>query len=79
MEKAVEFYEEGVRKKQPEAIYRLGLLNEMGEYGKPNEYLRMWDEAAKLGHLESMTDLGYLYENGLEDEETGKFILKPDS
>jgi TPR repeat protein len=35
----------------------------------------MWNEAAKMGHLESMTDLGYLYENGLEDEETGQWIV----
>ena len=48
-------------------------FNERGEYGKPYEYLKMWEEAAKMGHLESMTDLGYLYENGLEEE--GRTII----
>lgn len=38
----------------------------------------MWEQAAALGHLESLTDLGYLYENGLEDEQTGRTILTPD-
>ena len=61
LEKAIDFYEKGKRKKNPEAIYRLGLLNERGQYGKPFEYLKLWEEAAKMGHLESMTDLGYLY------------------
>lgn len=67
----------GRRKKNPQAIYRLGLLNERGEYGKPYEYLKMWEEAAKMGHLESMTDLGYLYENGLEED--GRTIIDPNS
>lgn len=35
----------------------------------------MWEEASASGHLEALTDMGYLYENGLEDEETGKTIL----
>lgn len=30
-----------------------------------------------MGHLESMTDLGYLYENGLEEE--GRTIIEPNS
>ena len=32
-----------------------------------------------MGHLESMTDLGYLYENGLQNEETGLSIIHPNS
>jgi TPR repeat protein len=35
----------------------------------------MWEEAAKMGHLESMTDLGYLYENGVEEE--GRQVIEP--
>jgi TPR repeat protein len=37
----------------------------------------MWEEASQAGHLEALTDMGYLYENGLEDEETGRTILEP--
>lgn len=51
LEKAIEFYEKGKLKKNPESLYRLGLLNERGQYGKPFEYLKLWDEASKLGHL----------------------------
>jgi hypothetical protein len=25
----------------------------------------MWEEASASGHLEALTDMGYLYENGL--------------
>jgi hypothetical protein len=37
----------------------------------------MWEEASSNGHLEALTDMGYLYENGLEDEETNRKILEP--
>ena len=43
MQKAVGYYEKGIKKKNPQAIYRLGLLNERGDYGKPLEYLKMWE------------------------------------
>jgi TPR repeat protein len=37
----------------------------------------MWEEASQHGHLEALTDMGYLYENGLEDDDTGRTILEP--
>ena len=36
LNKAIRYYEAARRKQNPEAIYRLGLLNEMNKYGKPN-------------------------------------------
>ena len=30
-----------------------------------------------MDHLSALTDLGYLYENGLEDENTGRFLIDP--
>ncbi len=75
LEKAIEFYKSAYRKKNYEALYRLGSLNERGLYGKPYEYLKMWEEASSNGHLEALTDMGYLYENGLEDDDTGRMIL----
>ncbi len=77
LEKAILYYEQARKKKNPEAMYRLGSLNERGLYGKPNEYINIWEESCKLGHLESLTDMGYLYENGLYDEDTEKEILAP--
>jgi TPR repeat protein len=37
----------------------------------------MWEEAAKMGHLESMTDLGYIYEKGLKVD--GRLIIEHDA
>lgn len=37
----------------------------------------MWEEASANGHLEAMTDMGYLYENGLTDQDTNRTILEP--
>lgn len=37
----------------------------------------MWEEASSNGHLQALTDMGYLYENGLQDDETGRKILQP--
>jgi len=31
------------KKKNNEALYRLGSLNERGLYGKPYDYLKMWE------------------------------------
>ena len=79
IEKAADYYKKAYKKGNIEALYRLGSLNERNLYGKPYEYLKMWEEASSKGHLEAMTDLGYLYENGLEDEETNRLIVPPDS
>ena len=68
LNKSIQFYEAAYKKKNYEALYRLGSLNERGLYGKPYEYLKMWEEASQHEHLEALTDMGYLYENGLEDE-----------
>lgn len=57
----------------------MGSLNEQGLYGKPNEYINMWKRAAEMGSLEATTDMGYLYEKGIKDEDTGQLIMPPDS
>lgn len=77
LDKAIEFYKMAYSKKNYEALYRLGSLNERGLYGKPLQYLKMWEEASAGGHMEALTDMGYLYENGLEDEDTGRTIIQP--
>jgi TPR repeat protein len=46
----------------------LGSLNEQGLYGRPNEYINIWKQAAEMGSLEAMTDMGYLYEKGVDNE-----------
>lgn len=77
LDKAILYYEQARKKKNYEALYRLGSLNERGMYGKPYDYLKMWEEASTNGHLEALTDMGYLYENGLQDDESGRTILEP--
>ena len=37
--KAAQYYEKAAAKNNPDSIYRLGSLNERGEYGRPYEYL----------------------------------------
>ena len=49
----------------------------MNKYGKPNDYIKMWEQAARMGHEGALTDLGYLYENGLADQQTGNEIIAP--
>lgn len=43
LQKAIIFYQQARKKKNPEAMYRLGSLNERGLYGKPNEYIQIWE------------------------------------
>lgn len=68
LSRAVQFYEKAVKKNNAHALYKLGSLNEQGEYQKnrPNEYINMWKRAAEMGSLEAITDMGYLYEKGVE-------------
>ena len=67
LDKAIIFYKQAIQKKNYEALYRLGSLNQRGLYGRPYQYIKMWEEASSNGHLEAMTDMGYLYQYGLED------------
>lgn len=32
-----------------------------------------------MGSLEAITDMGYLFEKGVFNEETGQMIMRPDS
>lgn len=43
LDKSIQFYQAAYKKKNYEALYRLGSLNERGLYGKPYEYLKMWE------------------------------------
>jgi TPR repeat protein len=43
LDKAIIYYEQARKKKNNEALYRLGSLNERGLYGKPYDYLKMWE------------------------------------
>ena len=77
--KAVQYYKKGEAKGVSDSIYRLGSLNERGEYGKPYEYLEMWKRAAEMGNLEAITDMGFIFEKGLVDEEVGRTIVEKNS
>ena len=63
VDRAIDFYQRAYKKKNYEALYRLGSLNERGLYrpSKPHDYLKMWEEASSHCHLEALTDMGYLY------------------
>ena len=43
LDKAIDYYKLAYKKKNYEALYRLGSLNERGLYGKPFQYLKMWE------------------------------------
>lgn len=39
----------------------------------------MWKKAAEMGNLEAITDMGFIYEKGLIDDDTGRTVVPKSS
>ena len=83
--KAFSFYTKSADRKDAEAIYRLGLLYEQNIFSDLEEEsqnhlekaIEMFEQASELGHLNAMTDLGYLFNYGVRNQDR-EYILPPD-
>ena len=61
-----------VEKKDPEAIYRLGKAYGIGKLGLPKDDRRaveLWTEAAALGSIDALFNLGNAYHGGIGVQE----------
>lgn len=39
--------------------------------------IEYYEKAAKLGHLDAMTDLGFIYEKGIESDDGRGYFIDP--
>ena len=39
--------------------------------------IEFYEKAAKLGHLDAMTDLGFIYERGVRSDSNSSFFIEP--
>jgi TPR repeat protein len=84
LKKAVEYYIKSASVEDPEGLYKIGKCLELNlvnsselfdqHYASRKEEVRdaieHYEKAAEKGHLDAMTDLGHIYENGIKARTT---------
>lgn len=85
------FYKKSADKEDPEGMYKIGQYLQKGlinskEYFSglyPNKEaeirggIEYYEKAAKKGHLDAMTDLGFIYEKGIKNENGYGYFIQP--